>query len=124
MLTAPGSISPETASRLKADFQTKYSGANLGKVAVAGDGLKFEAFTMSAVDAQLIEQLRWTAEDVCRAFGVPPYKIGVGAIPATGMAALNQAYYDDTLQELIECIESAAGRGPRTARPLQDARSI
>jgi phage portal protein BeeE len=42
---------------------------------------------------------------------VPPYKIGVGQIPATGMAALNQAYYDDTLQELIECIELLLDEG-------------
>ena len=123
MLTAPGSISAETATRLKDDFQTKYSGTNLGKVAVAGDGLKFEAFTMSAVDAQLIEQLKWTAEDVCRAFGVPGYKIGVGHIPATGMAALNQSYYDDTLQELIVQVESLLFEGlemPVRYRPAFD----
>lgn len=123
MLTAPGSIAKETAERLKADFQQKYSGANLGKVAVAGDGLKFEAFTMSAIDAQLIEQLRWTAEDVCRAFGVPPYKIGVGQIPATGMAALNQSYYDDTLQELIVQVEALLFEGlemPNKYRPAFD----
>ena len=123
MLTAPGSISADTATRLKEDFQKKYSGENLGRVAVAGDGLKFEAFTMSAIDAQLIEQLRWTAEDVCRAFGVPPYKIGVGQIPATGMAALNQAYYDDTLQELIVQVEALLFEGlemPNKYRPAFD----
>lgn len=123
MLTAPGSISADTATRLKEDFQKKYSGENMGKVAVAGDGLKFEAFTMSAVDAQLIEQLKWTAEDVCRAFGVPGYKIGVGAIPATAMEALNQSYFDDTLQELIVQIEALLFEGlemPARYRPAFD----
>jgi HK97 family phage portal protein len=127
MLTAPGAISKDTAERLKADFQQKYSGANMGKVAVAGDGLKFEAFTMSAVDAQLIEQLKWTAEDVCRAFGVPGYKVGVGQMPATGMAALNQQYYDDTLQELIVQIEALLFEGlemPTRYRPQFDLEDL
>jgi HK97 family phage portal protein len=111
-LTAPGAISPETAQRLKDDFQSRYSGANAGKILVAGDGLKFEPFTMSATDAQLIEQLKWTAEDVCRAFGVPAYKIGVGNPPTyNNMAALNKAYYNDCLQEPIECIELLLDEG-------------
>lgn len=106
MLTAPGAITPETAARLKADWETKFSGDNFGKIAVAGDGLEFKPFSMSAVDAQLIEQLKWTAADVCTAFGVPAYKIGVGPMPTTNnMGALDQSYYDDTLQELIDCIE-------------------
>jgi HK97 family phage portal protein len=106
ILTAPGAISKDTAERIKEQWHTNYGGANSGKVAVMGDGLKFEGVSMSAVDAQLIEQLKWTAEDVCRAFGVPGYKVGVGAFPPyNNLAALNQSYYDDTLQELIECLE-------------------
>jgi HK97 family phage portal protein len=106
ILTAPGAISKDTAERIKEQWQNNYGGRNSGKVAVMGDGLKFEGVSMSAVDAQLIEQLKWTAEDVCRAFGVPGYKVGVGAFPPyNNLAALNQSYYDDTLQELIECLE-------------------
>jgi hypothetical protein len=60
----------------------------------------------------MIEQLRWTAEDVCRAFGVPPYKVAVGPLPSyNNLAALNQSYYDDTLQELIECVELLLDEG-------------
>jgi HK97 family phage portal protein len=111
-LTAPGAISTETAQRLKDDFQERYSGKNAGKILVAGDGLKFEPFTMTAVDAQMIEQLKWTAEDVCRAFGIPAYKIGVGNPPTfSNMAALNKAYYNDCLQEPIECIELLLDEG-------------
>ena len=112
ILTAPGAISKDTAERIKEQWQTNYGGENSGKVAVMGDGLKFEGMTMSAVDAQLIDQLKWTAEDVARAFGVPAYKIGVGAFPPyNSLAALNQAYYDDTLQELIECLELSLKEG-------------
>lgn len=112
MLTAPGNISDDTAARLKASFETNFSGDNVGKLAVAGDGLEFKPFSQNASDSQLIEQLNWTAIDVCRAFGVPPYKIGVGQMPAyNNIEALDQAYYSQTLQELIECIELLLDEG-------------
>ena len=65
VLTAPGAISNETAQRLSDHWNTEYTGEGAGKIAVLGDGLKFEPMRMSAVDSQLIEQLRWTAEVVC-----------------------------------------------------------
>ncbi len=106
VLTAPGAIGDDTAARLKAHWETNYSGANVGKVAVLGDGLKFEAMAMKAVDAQLIEQLKWTAEDVCSCFGVPAYMAGVGAAPLNNnVAALSQQYYSQCLQVHIESIE-------------------
>ena len=112
ILTAPGAISDATAARLKASWETNYGGENFGKTAVLGDGLKYDPVATTAVDAQLIEQLGWTAEDVCRAFGVPAYKVGVGQMPAyNNINALDQAYYSQTLQEFIECIELLLDEG-------------
>jgi HK97 family phage portal protein len=112
VLTAPGAISNETAARLKASWEQNYSGANYGRTAVLGDGLEPKTFTLSADDSQLIEQLNWTATDVCRAFGVPAYKIGVGPMPAyNNIEGLQQAYYNDCLQELLECIELLLDEG-------------
>lgn len=112
VLTAPGAISDETAKRLKDFWDTNYSGANVGKVAVLGDGLKYEPMTMSAVDAQLIEQLKWTAETVCSCFHVPPYKIGLGAMPTNNnVQTLNIEYYSQCLQSLIESAEESLDEG-------------
>src|SRR4029077_18642801 len=46
VLTAPGKISDETAARLKAYWETNFSGQNVGKVAVLGDSLKYEAMSV------------------------------------------------------------------------------
>lgn len=107
MLTAPGAISDETATRLKAKFEVgAFAGANAGGVIVAGDGLKYEQFTMSAVDAQLIEQLKWTAETVCSCFHVPPYMIGVGPPPPyANIEPLLQQYYSQCVQSLLNAME-------------------
>lgn len=111
-LTAPARISDETAKRLKEAFESNFNGTNMGRLFVAGDGLKFEPFTMPADDAQLIEQLKWTGEDVARAFQVPAYKIGLGSMPALGnIGALNQEYYQQVLQYHIEAAEDLLDDG-------------
>jgi HK97 family phage portal protein len=112
ILTAPGSISPQSAESLKTYWQENFTGDNAGKVAVVGDGLKFESMRMNAVDSQLIEQLKWNSEVVCSTFHVPPYKIGVGAMPAyNNIEALNQEYYGQSLQVLIEEMEESLDFG-------------
>ncbi len=112
VLTAPGTIAPETAKRVKDYFDVNFSGDNIGKVAVLGDGLKYEAMAVKAVDAQLIEQLKWTAENVCTAYHVPPYMVGIGPAPTyNNIEALNQQYYSQCLQTLIESIELLLDEG-------------
>lgn len=106
ILTAPGAIGDETAQRLKKDWNEKFAGRNVGAVAVLGDGLKFEALTIKAADAQIIEQLKWSSETVCSAFSVPPYMIGVAPPPAnTNIEAVNQQYWSQGLQSHITDIE-------------------
>lgn len=112
LLTAPGAISDETAVRLKKTWEDNYSGTNAGRMAVVGDGLKYESMTMKSVDAQLIEQLKWTAENVCSCFHVPAFKVGFATAPAYNNAELyNQIYYSDCLQALIEDIELCLDEG-------------
>lgn len=108
MLTAPGAISDDTVKRLLATIAAKKPGETL----VGGDGLKYEQFTMSAVDAQLIEQLHWTAETVCSCFHVPPYMIGVGSPPPyANFEPLVQAYYSQCIQSLLNALEACLDEG-------------
>lgn len=112
VLTAPMTIAQETADRLKLYWDTEFTGTGAGKVAVLGDGLHYEQMSMSAVDAQLIDQLKWTAENACTAFHMPPYKIGIGKPPNyNNIEALNQQYYAETLQTDIESIELLLDEG-------------
>lgn len=112
VLTAPAHIADDTAKRIKEHWDNNFTGENAGKVAVLGDGLKYEQLALSAVDAQLIEQLKMTAEQVCSAFHVPAWKIGVGAMPTYQNAEiLNQIYYSDCLQSLIESAEAHLDEG-------------
>ncbi|EPI9327663.1 phage portal protein, partial [Escherichia coli] len=81
-------------------------GENAGKTAILSNGAKYNPTTFSPVDAQTVEQLKMTAEIVCSVFRVPAYKIGVGQPPSSdNVEALEQQYYSQCLQTLIESIE-------------------
>lgn len=114
ILSAPGTISADTAKRLEEYWQANYAGVeNAGKIAALGDGLKFEKpAVMSAVDAELIDQLKWDDEKICAVHHVPPYKVGVGQLPSyNNVEALGQQYYGDCLQYYFECIELCLTEG-------------
>jgi HK97 family phage portal protein len=112
ILTAPGAIDPDTALRIKETWETNFTGKNAKRIAVVGDGLKYEKMSMSASDTQLIEQLKWDQRDVCTAFQVPAYMIGVGDDPKfDNIEALNQHYYSQCLQKHLESIELCLDEG-------------
>jgi len=114
-LTAPGKIDDSTAARLKEQFETAFAGQNIGRLLVSGDGLKFEPFTMPPEQAQLIEQLGWTKEDVATAFLVPLYKIAAQKDVKVD-PAMKQEYYDTCLHPYIQAIESLMDEGLRLPR--------
>ena len=111
-LTTEHTIDDETAERLKTVFESNFSGSNLGRLLVTGSGIKYEPMTIPAQQAQLIEQLRWTVEDVARCFHVPLHKISSNSeVKYANMAQMNQDYYSQCLQVLIEGIELLLDEG-------------
>jgi HK97 family phage portal protein len=112
VLTAPGEIKETTAKRIKEYWTTEFAGERQGKVAVLGDGLKFEPLAFTAVDSQLIEQLGLSAKMVCSAFGVPAHMVGAADPPSfNNIEALNQQYYSQTLQKYFESVELLLDEG-------------
>ncbi|WP_349573119.1 phage portal protein [Azotobacter salinestris] len=119
ILSAPGAINDSTAERLKTYWNENFTGSNAGKVAVVGDGLQFVSLAAKSVDAQMVEQLRYSDEQICQPFGIPPFKVGIGSIPA-GMKVddINQLYYSDALQTHVEAMESLLDDGLKISAPL------
>src|SRR5262245_24976521 len=106
LLIAPGEVLPDEEKRIKDEWEQRFSRGNLGRVAVLTGGMKYEKMAMTNVEGQMIESLKWSAEVVCSVYHVPPYKVGVGALPSyNNVQALNVEYYSQALQSHIEEIE-------------------
>ena len=119
ILTAPAGLSDDDAAAIRTFWDTNYSGDNRGKIAVLGADMKFTSFAQTGADSQLVEQMRYSDEQVCQPFGIPPFKIGIGSIPAgLGVDAINQLYYADALQGHIEAMEDLLDEGLRIEMPL------
>jgi len=119
VLTAPGAIRQETLDRLKTEWQAKFSGANVGNVAILGDGLKYEPMAVNANDAQLIDQLKYTAQTICACFHVPPALLDLGgdAANVTDLEALLQKYHSQCIQSLLANFETSLDEGLELKTP-------
>ena len=107
ILTVPQQIDQPTADDIKARWRSQYNGVNSGDIAVLGDGVSYQGISISAGDAQLIEQLKLTGEITCSVFHVPAFKVGLGAIPSgVKVQDLNDIYLRDCLQTYIEAMEN------------------
>jgi HK97 family phage portal protein len=107
ILVSPQVITDAMAKAYKERWEQNYAGANQGRTAVLGNGLTYTPIAQNAVDSDLVAQLKLSAEMICSAYHVPPYKIGIGPMPTYQNAeVLNQIYYDDCLQTLIQDVES------------------
>src|SRR4029077_12335359 len=102
----------QVAQSIKVKWEANFSKINLGRVAILDNGMKYEKMTMTNVEGQMVESLKWSAEVVCSVYHVPPYKVGVGALPSyNNVQALNVEYYSQALQSHIEEIEEAVDHG-------------
>src|SRR6185436_5527310 len=94
ILTLPGEVNQEEEQRFKEQWELRFSRSNLGRVAVMTGGVKYEKMTMTNLEVQMIENLKWSAE------------VGVGALPSNAnVQSLNVEYYSQALQSQIEEIE-------------------
>lgn len=111
ILTTPGNISSDAAANIREAWQRNYGGDNYGRVAVLGNDLKFQPMVMTATDAQLIEQLKLTAEIVCSVFHVPMYMVDLGPPPPYNNEDKYLGYYSRALQIHIESMEASLDDG-------------
>src|SRR5690606_11544251 len=107
LVSGPAGLSEDDADKLQTFFNTNFTGEKSGKIAVIGKDLSFTPFAFKAADSQLVEQMRYSDEQICQPFGIPPFKIGIGSIPAgLGVDAINLLYHEDALSGHIEAMEN------------------
>jgi HK97 family phage portal protein len=74
--TVPEVLTEEAFQRLKKDIKKNYTGLrNSGTPLILEGGTQFQPFSISPVDAQLIENKRFQVEDICRIYRVPQHLV-------------------------------------------------
>ncbi|MCX7161069.1 MAG: phage portal protein, partial [Proteobacteria bacterium] len=90
IITFPEKLSPASREQAIASVANRLQGAaNAGRFVVMDGGPKFERMAFSPEDAQFLESTKFSAENVCRIFGVPPTAAGI----------LDRGTYSNTEQE-------------------------
>jgi HK97 family phage portal protein len=90
-LIAPTKLDPLSAARIEAHLAEKAQSGS--SIIVADFGMKFEPFSATAVNSQLIEQLGWTEEKICEVFRMPISILNSSKQPPYANAEASQLQY-------------------------------
>jgi HK97 family phage portal protein len=107
VLQTAGRLNADQAQAIKDRWNSVYKGPeNAGEVAVLEQGLEWKPLTMTSVDAQLIEQLRYTVEDVARVYQLPLFKLGdYTKVSYSSTEQLTRIYHSQCLAAHMESLE-------------------
>lgn len=121
VLTTPEGLTEEQLNAL-AD---KWRSIPKGRIAVLDSAFKFEPLAAKYVDSQSTEIAELSATDICIAFGMPPWKLGIGTRPVGQPEALQVIYLQDCLQwqveEIEQCLDHGLGIDPNVYVELDPA---
>lgn len=93
--------------RLK-QIGVQFDGAvKAGRTPVLPEGAEYKGISMSLQDSQFIQTQKWTAEEICRIFRVPPHKVGImeHGTYNNSIEAQNSQFVSDCIRPLVELIE-------------------
>lgn len=72
-------LNKEQRAELEDLLDQKFAGAmNAGRPMVLDNGLTWEALNITPEDAQMLDSRKFSGEEICRIFGVPPAMVGYG----------------------------------------------
>lgn len=98
----------ESVQRLRQQWNELHTGTkNSGKTAILEYGLKYQPLTMTAVDAQLLEQRRLSREQIAAMFRVPLHMLQAKeAMKYNNVEQNNLSFFRDSLMPLAHKLES------------------
>ena len=109
VLSTDKRLDEEQIKLLRTSWMAAYGGpAKNGLPAVIGGGMKLEPLTVSAGDAQLLESRKFSVEEICRIFGVPPFMLGHTEKTTSwgqGVDNMGRGFVKFTLRRYLEKIE-------------------
>lgn len=69
-------LQPEQVAKLRESIERRHAGPhNAARPAILSGGLKAKALTLPLEETQFLESRKFSVEEVCRWYGVPPHKV-------------------------------------------------
>ncbi len=107
-------LSAEKREIAEKKLTEKYIGAvNSGRPLILEGGTKWTPLTMNPEDAQMLESRRFSVEEICRFFGVPPHMVGhteKSTSWGTGLEQQTLGFIKFTLRRRLKRIEQAVNK--------------
>jgi HK97 family phage portal protein len=73
VLETEAAMQPDALKKLQAQIAEGFAGASkAGRIMITSNGLKFKQMSISPEDAELLETRRFSVEELCRIYQVPP----------------------------------------------------
>ena len=114
-------LKPEQREAIRRNFAGMAEG-NTSRLVVLEADMKYQQVTLTPEDQQLLDTRRFTVEELCRWFGVPPVLVGHSNVTAwgSGIEQLIDGFYKFTVRPALVRIEQAITK--RVLTPAQRAR--
>lgn len=88
VLSTDQTVTEEQAQTIKSRFLNAVKGRR--EPAVLGAGFKYDQISVSPEESQFLDTMRFSAEQVCRVFGIAPEMLSVGAGSGTSVTYANR----------------------------------
>lgn len=114
-------LKPEQREAIRRNFSQMAEG-NTSRLVVLEADMKYQQVNLTPEDQQLLETRRFSVEELCRWFGVPPVLVGHSNVTAwgSGIEQLIDGFYKFTIRPALVRIEQAITK--RVLTPAQRAR--
>lgn len=111
VLSTEKTLTGEQRQQAEKLLQEKFVGSlNAGRPMLLDNGVKWDQLTISPEDAQMLETRRFSVEEICRIFSVPPHMIGHtenSTSWGTGLEQQTLGFVKFTLRRRLKRIEQA-----------------
>lgn len=108
VLTVDHVLKPEQREMIRRSVGN-FSDGGASKMMVLEADMKFQSVSLSPEASQLLETRKFSTEEICRWFGVPPVMIGASGQTTwgSGIAEIMSGFYKVTLNPLLHSIEQS-----------------
>ncbi|MDR3495304.1 MAG: phage portal protein [Ancalomicrobiaceae bacterium] len=106
ILQSKKALNKEAGDRLKQAWRDMSQGIqNVGTTMVLEDGIEAKELKLTSVDMEFMAQRKFSVEDICRFYRMPPFKLGLTELRGVDIDQVTQDYVNNTVMPDLHRLE-------------------